>query len=247
MFDVPLLETRLILNRIEPRLGTMPNLDLLFPSRRIWRPRLDDCRLATLEHEVLGVRRASKDVPGHIIPGLFFDFLRTGDPEPLHRVFYHNEQDVLSLAALLWVLHNHYHDPVASAGEHGLDLYSLGRYFARRKKLRQAADCFEAAAQRNLPEGNHVVACLALSMVYKRAGKWDKAVTLWRDVAAARIFYLLPHVELAKYYEHRAHEINTAHHYATRALERIAPHRQHQIAELKHRLARLERNRGRNQ
>ena len=244
MFDVPLLETRMILSRMEPILTGMPDLDLLFPSRRIWRARLDNCRLGTLERDILGVRRASEDVPGHLIPGLYFDFLNTGDPEPLHSVFYHNEQDVLTMAGLLWVLHNHYRDPITSVENNGLDLYSLGRYFAGRKAFERAAECFEAAIELEMPEGNRKETLLGLSMVYKRRGEWDKAVNLWHDVADnGQMFYLLPHVELAKFYEHRAREIDAAHHYTTRALDRTGSHRMREIGELEHRLARLERKR----
>jgi len=32
-----------------------------------------------------------------MIPGLFFDYLRSGDARPLKSVFYHNAQDVLAL------------------------------------------------------------------------------------------------------------------------------------------------------
>src|SRR2546425_1083201 len=98
-FDLPLLETRFVLarRRWPPRL---PHLDLLRPARRIFAPRCADCRLTTLEREVLGLERED-DVPGALIPTLYFDFLRSRRAAPLARVFDHNRHDVLSLVALL--------------------------------------------------------------------------------------------------------------------------------------------------
>ncbi|MCH9014646.1 MAG: ribonuclease H-like domain-containing protein, partial [Gemmatimonadetes bacterium] len=51
-FDLPLLETRMILNRIEPALSRLRDIDLLHPARRIWGLSLSDCRLGTLEEEI---------------------------------------------------------------------------------------------------------------------------------------------------------------------------------------------------
>src|SRR5207249_8764241 len=67
-------------------------LDLLRPSRRVWRARFADCRLATLEREVLGLVRED-DVPGAVIPGLYFEFLRSRRAAPLAHVFAHNRDD----------------------------------------------------------------------------------------------------------------------------------------------------------
>src|SRR6059058_5610599 len=83
-FDLPLLETRFVLarRRWPPRL---PHLDLLRPARRVFAPRCADCRLTTLEREVLGLERED-DVPGALIPTLYFDFLRSRRAAPLARV-----------------------------------------------------------------------------------------------------------------------------------------------------------------
>src|SRR5438067_5043793 len=98
-FDLPLLETRFVLARRRwPAL--LPHLDLLRPARRVFTVRCADCRLTTLEREVLGLERED-DVPGALIPALYFDFLRSRRAAPLARVFDHNRHDVLSLVALL--------------------------------------------------------------------------------------------------------------------------------------------------
>ncbi|HXH84049.1 MAG TPA: ribonuclease H-like domain-containing protein, partial [Candidatus Tectomicrobia bacterium] len=96
-FDVPLLETRFVLAR--RRWPVLSHLDLLRPARRVWSGWLGDCRLSTLERAVLGVER-EVDVPGPLIPTLYFDYLRSRRAGPLTRVFAHNRDDVLTLVAL---------------------------------------------------------------------------------------------------------------------------------------------------
>src|SRR5256886_17166170 len=48
----------------------------LRPARRVFTARCADCRLTTLEREVIGLERED-DVPGAQIPALYFDFLRS--------------------------------------------------------------------------------------------------------------------------------------------------------------------------
>src|SRR2546425_6314349 len=40
--------------------STLPHLDLLRPARRVWTSCFADCRLATLEREVIGVVRSEE-------------------------------------------------------------------------------------------------------------------------------------------------------------------------------------------
>lgn len=99
-YDRPLLSTRLRLCRRRDPLPSLPHIDLLHPSRRRWRGVLPNCRLATVEREVLGIVR-EHDLPGSEAPEAFRRFLRGGPAAPLRRVGEHNAQDLVSLAALL--------------------------------------------------------------------------------------------------------------------------------------------------
>ena len=56
-FDMPLLETRYTLCRLRDHWRALDQLDLLYPARRVWKLRLQSCRLSNLEARVLGVRR----------------------------------------------------------------------------------------------------------------------------------------------------------------------------------------------
>jgi hypothetical protein len=99
-FDAPLLQTRFMLQRRRLPLDRWPHLDLLYASRSLYRVRLPNCSLSTVESLALDVTRSGADVPGALIPEMYFDYLRSGAYEPLARVFYHNLHDILSLATL---------------------------------------------------------------------------------------------------------------------------------------------------
>ena len=98
-FDWPYLKGRYTMHRLpidwEPR-----HLDLLPPARRCYRGKFQDCRLKTLEQEVLQLRRI-KDVPGEMIPVLYHEFVKTGDFRIIKGIIEHNKQDLLSMVYLL--------------------------------------------------------------------------------------------------------------------------------------------------
>jgi uncharacterized protein YprB with RNaseH-like and TPR domain len=99
-FDLPLIETRLTVNRQRGALGQRPHLDLLAPARRLYRGRLPSCALGDIERGVFKIAREDDDVPGWLIPQLYNEYLRTGDPRQMRRVIYHNTVDILSMVTL---------------------------------------------------------------------------------------------------------------------------------------------------
>ena len=72
-FDVPLLRTRFLFNRQRNPLD-QPDLDLLYPARRIWKGRLESCSLGTIEERIFELDRTS-DVPGALIPQIYLDYI----------------------------------------------------------------------------------------------------------------------------------------------------------------------------
>ena len=99
-FDVPVLEGRLLLSRRPADCLRRPHLDLLHPSRRLFKARLGACNLQNVETMVLG-RDRGDDIPGFLIPEMYFSYLRHRDPTVLRKVLAHNRQDVVSLSLLL--------------------------------------------------------------------------------------------------------------------------------------------------
>ncbi|HDZ12661.1 MAG TPA: hypothetical protein ENH53_10665, partial [Bacteroidetes bacterium] len=129
-FDWPLLVNRWIFNRLPVPDHLDFHLDLLYLSRRLWRRTIGECTLGNIEKEILQITRYG-DVPGYLVPQFYFDFLRTKDGTALQKVFYHNQMDILSLAALLnlqlEVLEGH-------SPEVPIDHLSLGKLFLQIKE-----------------------------------------------------------------------------------------------------------------
>ncbi|MBA2720615.1 MAG: ribonuclease H-like domain-containing protein, partial [Chloroflexi bacterium] len=142
-FDWPLLVARYRMARLPapPHAG---HLDLLPFVRRVFRHRMPDARLRSVETELLGTIRHG-DVDGWQIPGLYLDFLRGGEAWPLIDVVRHNREDVRSLARLLGRIDVDLADPVARRAAPLGDLAGLSRAFGRAGRLDEALGCVDAA------------------------------------------------------------------------------------------------------
>lgn len=116
-FDIPFLRDRAVYHRVRFDFE-LPHLDLLHVARRRWRGWYADCRLQTLEWQILRRRRAG-DVDGEAIPGLYHDFVKRGQPHRLLPVFHHNLLDLVAMAELLPIALEEGHG--AEEGDPGLD------------------------------------------------------------------------------------------------------------------------------
>lgn len=112
-YDRPLLSTRYRLARLKDPLPELRHIDLLHPVRRRYRGVWANCRLATVERELLGVLRED-DLPGSEAPGAWRDYLRGGSADKLRRVGLHNAQDLRSLFGLLEAMRDDHVDALAS-------------------------------------------------------------------------------------------------------------------------------------
>jgi len=99
-YDAPLLKTRYRLSRRGDPLSALDHVDLLFPTRRRYRGTWENCRLATIERQLLHIVRED-DLPGSQAPAAWLHYLRGGDAIDLRRVLAHNHQDVVTLAQLM--------------------------------------------------------------------------------------------------------------------------------------------------
>ena len=267
-FDVPIIENRFILARVPPPTVGVPHLDLLHPARRLWHYHLPSCALGTLERGVLGVLREQDDVPGDVIPYLYRDYLRTGDAREMKRVLYHNAVDVLSLVTLAVQLCRTFANPWAEAegernrGLSNAEFYGLGRWYAAEGQLAKAERAYRAAlGQISKKPGSaektrfrphpalRAKVLRALGSLLKRADRRAEACAYWQQLALEAApdtaDHVLAHVELAKYFEWHVEDLSLASGWTRAALARVenwppGTRRDVVLAELRHRLARLE-------
>jgi len=240
-FDVNLLTARFILNRLADPLGGLPHLDLLHPSRRLLKHRLDNVRLGTIEGAVLALEREG-DIPGYEIPQRYFDWLKRRDGRLMADVFLHNRLDVLSMAALT----AHLTEMIAvetpgPAPRSPRDLLAAARLLMHRGETitagRMLNELRSASCQATMRQ-----TCRLLSLIHKRAGEWSQAVEIWEEMITRDRDDVFALVELAKWHEHRTRDYVQALNLAREALHVLplsAPEMEKEV--LRRRVARLER------
>ena len=244
-FDIPLLNTRYTMMGMTSPFGDVDHFDLLPLARRLWRIRLESRTLGNVETTILGVQRGSEEVPGYLIPDMYFEFLKTGDARPLAGIFYHNAIDILSLAGLF--SHSAYllDDPLSKEIQFNEDIVSLARLFESLGDIPQAAALYQKAIKLELKESLYWDTLSRLSYLQKKRGNWTSALALWEMAAENNFLYAFE--ELAKYFEHRVKDLETARIWSIRALEvlekQLFPSYEyiHWRESLDHRLNRLQR------
>lgn len=244
-FDSPLLNTRYILQGWKTPLSGLAQVDLLHLARRIWRERLPSRTLGNLEVQILGAPRNEQEIPGWMIPQMYFDYLRDRDARPLKHIFYHNAMDVISLAALLQHLALLLEAPLQRANDCGLDQAAIARLLEELGRIDEAICLYRQSLKNGLPPQAFHNTLERLSHLLKKQGDYPAAISLWEQAAAEQQIYAF--VELAKYYEHRALDFEQARTWTQAALEIIrrpttpAYTRLEWQGNLEHRLQRLER------
>jgi len=221
-YDLPLLQNRFVINRIEFDPASWAHLDLLFPCRRLWKRRIGECSLSNLEHQILKVRREI-DVPSYMVPQIYFDYLRTGEAEPLLPVFHHNVYDILSLLRLSVLIDQALKDFSLSEIKDPIDLYSLGRIHQNLRNYKASARCFKQALSEKLSPRWQLEIYVSLAFVCKRGGCIHDAVKIWQKLTEEDLpFSLSAHEELAKYYEHKRKDYLKALSFVDRAIFQLS-------------------------
>ena len=242
-FDIPLLDTRFLMNRMRTDIREKPHIDLLPPSRRLWRQRLGSCALGSLEETLLGLHRTHEDVPGFLIPSLYNAYLRHGDATELSRVFYHNQIDMVSMVTLASRVIRQFSQ--AHANDHPIDLYSLGKWHAALGDSQTSEQTLHQAVQGDLPLATYHQALAELGALLKRQDRRAEAVPYWQQIAATSFDSIDAHIELAKFYEWHETDIQNAIFWTEQALtlsQSWASSRTHLVqTELEYRLVRLQR------
>ncbi len=236
-FDVNLLSTRFILNRLKSDLVSLPHLDLLHPSRRILGHRLENSRLGTLEAEVLGVYRED-DIPGWEIPQRYFDWLKNRDGRLLSAIFEHNRLDVISMASLTAHLTEILCARESIQNSPAADYLAAARLLLKRRDADWVVKILSVFDERSDGELS-VLSKKELSFLYKRTGRWEEAIQIWQEILDVSPVDFSTVSELAKWLEHRAHDYHQAKMLVESALVQDNNFSDTERESLSHRLKRL--------
>ncbi len=214
-FDWPLLENRFTLTRAirVPQLAA--HLDLLHPSRALWKLRLGSVRLVELERHVLDPTRLGwhrkDDVPSAYIPQFYFDYLRGGPGQPLAGVVKHNQMDLRGLAALFGKINSLLDSSESGFGEtDSLDLFGLSRFLHRKGEKDLAHSACAYALDAGLPAEFRPQATRELALMAKRRGDPERAASLWHELVANPRETVFACEQLAMHYERHTRDFARA-------------------------------------
>ncbi|MEX2226070.1 MAG: ribonuclease H-like domain-containing protein [Dehalococcoidia bacterium] len=230
-FDMPFVQTRMTLARVRYPCERHAHLDLLHAVRRLYRHRMPNCRLSEAERHLLRIDRQD-DVPGSLIPPLYFDYVRAGRAAPLRAVFRHNTDDVLSLVGVLAGCAR-----LLSAAElNPDDAIAAARWWEYARRPERAIALYRAALPWLEGGDDWSWAAARHARLCKRAGLRHEAAPLWEQLwqRGDRMAGL----ELAKHREHRQRDAASAREVVLRLLD-AAEGREEES--LHNRLRRLER------
>ena len=207
-YDQPLLETRYRMARHKSPFGKLYHLDVLHGARRLWKLRLDTCRLMQLEREILGVYREG-DLAGEMIPYVYFDYLRSREAQRLVPVFHHNAMDILTLACLTAIVPAAFRstdsESLARVGvRRGEDMAGIARWLQSAEQHEQAVTVFKRAVNVGLPEPLLFRVLWEIAVLEKKLLRAHAALELFTELAGCRNDYRVCALEeLAKHQEHK--------------------------------------------
>ncbi|MCL1812323.1 MAG: ribonuclease H-like domain-containing protein [Treponema sp.] len=169
-FDTPLLKTRCLMNGLA--FPQVLQLDLLHPSRRLWKRIISGCSQANVEAQVLGLDRTG-DTPGALAPDIWFSFLRSGEElescRELLGICDHNVKDIFGLASLFGAFVEVAASPLDAAARFRCDEENLAMAFRRYATQEQTAMLLLEAAAKNYPRS-----CLRLGFDHLRQGRYEE-------------------------------------------------------------------------
>ncbi len=201
-YDIPLINTRYKIHKIPYELKFPAHIDLLHPSRNLWKQSLENVKLKTLESNILGYERIG-DIPGSEIPSAYFEYLTQGKVDDIVRVFEHNVYDIVSLACLsqsitqLIIPENTSH--IHSAEE----LSGTGKLYYLRKEYESAIIFYEMALEtaESIKLKTDIYRYLAQGC--KKIRNYSKALLYWEKLSAISSYYKpVALIEMAMIYEH---------------------------------------------
>ena len=207
-FDMPQVQTRWTMNRdVLPPLLKHTEIDLLHGSKRIWKNEMATFKLTAVEEEQLGFFREG-DIPGHMAPIIYQDAVKNGRAEMLMKVLLHNEWDILSLVTL-YIRSTDMLLLEATGSSSNADT-NVGKWFTDLKSYDRSKEILSRVI---VEYGNDEPrAHFHIGFILKRDSLYSKAVDSF-TIAANGLSgreKIIACEELAKLYEHKIKELQSA-------------------------------------
>lgn len=210
-FDWPLMVNRYIMNGMREEIWQPEHIDLLHPSRFIWRNALESCKLSHIEEVRLSITRVD-DLPGSEAPDRYFKYLADFNPEHLIPVFKHNELDMLTLVSLstrfAYLLSDQDVKQIIQLPHDPEEMIRTGLWLEKMGLTNQCESLFHIAAQLPL---HYAPTLYKLSLRDKQIGNEERAIFLWEKIIESDHLDLRAKVDcciqLAMYYEHKQKQL----------------------------------------
>ncbi|MBP9023101.1 MAG: ribonuclease H-like domain-containing protein [Spirochaetes bacterium] len=212
-YDVPLIKNRYMLSRVYGFPMKIPVIDILIPVRRIFKKLYESLSLGSLEKNILGFERED-DIPGFLIPDVYFSFQRSGETDRIAAVAEHNAVDIVSMIRVFSIVSSIYEsasnrDFSMIDTDHMKNLASS--LFA--KDIDLFLDMADFLGDSILDDENLFQ---KFSIALKRENDYEKAAEYWKSNMT--LFSLN---ELAKYEEHKTSNYIKALEYSETAMTLI--------------------------
>ena len=216
-FDMPLLRTRYRINRLAIPFTGYPHIDMVHPCRRIYKKHFESFNLSLLETMIVGFERLD-DVPSHLIPGIYFDYLQNRDDNLLIPILNHNRDDIVSLYLLAQETARRIDLALAGVCEDDRLLLSLGQILYRSREYGRSRVLLDTIKPQFASEEIADETIMYKSLLAKKARDWETAQAIWHHMIGSGRFGCYPYIELAKHLEHRQKNPETALNLTNKAL-----------------------------
>lgn len=215
-FDIPLLQTRHQMTGIKDPFIGKPHVDLLHPSRAIWKKRLSSCSLQSIEANIFSFVRED-DIPGEMIPEIYFNFVRRGETALIEKVFFHNELDIVSMMKLIEIVGSVFDNPDSQHFNDPIEQLCVGKYLANKGFINESlAYCAKA---KDTPNKNmRDEASFTLGSLYKKIGDIDGAIYHFADIEQNNSQKINALIEQAKHFEHKSKDLEKALEFTSKAI-----------------------------
>ena len=224
-FDWPLLENRFTMTRAIRVPQIAAHLDLLHPSRALWKFRVGSVKLVELERQVLDPARLGwhreDDIVSATIPQIYFDYLRGGVGYPLVGVVKHNQMDLRGLASLFGKINVLLDAQNSEPDTDSLDLFGLSRFLHRKGEKDRAHSACSRALDAGLPVEFRMQATRDLALMAKRRGERQRAAELWLELSTHPKGGIFACEQLAMYYERHEKDLAQAINFTQLALSKL--------------------------